>query len=167
MNLNRIAKILEGSNDLVINEVILEGTKKRSQLLHGARAYNKQAPAYLKKKTYDYDILTKQPKKSAEETAKILRRRLGKEVKVSRGSHKGTYRVKVNGEVVADYTQIKTIPKTEKVWGTKVKSLKSIKRSTQRIVKKPSAEYRRGKDLDTLGEIEKIESMEKRFALIV
>ena len=165
MNLKRIAKILEGSNDLVVNEVVLEGAKRRNQILHGARAYNKQSPTYLKKQTQDYDILTTKPKKAAEETAKILRRRLGKEVKVSKGSHKGTYRVKVNGEVVADYTQIKTIPKTEKVWGTKAKSLKSIKRSTQRIVRKPSTEYRREKDLGTLDRIKRIEDMEKKFRI--
>jgi len=163
MNIKRLAKILEGSNDLAIKGAILDTAKKRKQILHGARAYNLQSPTYLKKKTSDYDILTNQPKKSAEELAKILRRRLGKEVKVSKGSHKGTYRVKVNGRVIADYTQIKNIPKTKRVWGTEVKSLKSIKRSTQRIIKKPSAEYRKEKDLNTLDRIEQIEKMERKF----
>ena len=164
MNVKRIARLLDNSNDLVINEVVLEKARKKGQIIHGARAFNKQAPTHLKKKTTDYDILTSKPKKSAEELAKTLRRRLGKEVKVSKGSHKGTYRVKVNGEVVADYTQIKTIPKTKKVWGTKVKSLKSIKRSTQRIVKKPSAEHRREKDIGTLDRIKRIEDIEKKFS---
>lgn len=164
MNVKRIARMFEGSNDLVISEVVIEKARKKGQIIHGARAYNKQAPTYLKKKTHDYDILTKKPKKAAEELAKTLRRRLQKDVKVVKGSHKGTYRVKINDNVVADYTQIKNIPKTKKVWGIEVKSLKSIKRSTQRILRKPSAEYRREKDLSTLDRIRKIEDMEKRFS---
>ena len=165
MNIKRLAKILEGSNDLVINEAVLSVAKKRNQILHGARAYNIQSPTHLRKTTQDYDILTKQPKKSAEELAEKLRRRLGKDVKVSKDSHKGTYRVKIDGTVVADYTQIKTKPRTKKVWGTEVKSLKSIKQSTQRIVKNKSTEYRREKDLSTLDRIKKIEDIEKKFRI--
>lgn len=163
MNLNRISKILESKNDLTINEVILSQAEKKNQILYGARAYNIQSPIYLRKKTSDYDILSKSPKKSAEETAKILQRRLKKDVKVIKGKHAGTYRIKVNGDVVADYTQLKTRPKTKKMWGTEVRDIKSIKRNVQRISKKKSAEYRREKDLDTLQRIQEIERLEKLF----
>ena len=115
MNLQRISNLLENENDLVINEVVLSQAQKKSQIVYGARAYNIQSPTHLKKKTYDYDILSKKPQKSAKETAEILRRRLRKEVTVSKGSHKGTYRVKVNGEVVVDDTQLKSKHKTKKV----------------------------------------------------
>lgn len=165
MNVKRIAKILEERNDLTIREVILSKAKERNQIIYGARAYNIQSPAYLRKKTTDYDILTKNPKKAAQSTAEALRRRLKRQVEVSKGKHKGTYRVKVNGEVIADYTQLKKIPKTKSVFGTKVKSLGSIKKSTQRLIKKPGAEYRREKDIDTLERIREIERIEKAFMI--
>jgi len=163
MNIQRIAKILENRNHLIINEVVLATAQKEGQIIHGSRSFNLQSPTYLKKKTIDYDILTQKPRKSARETAKQLSRRLGKKVEVVKGSHKGTYRVKINNEVVVDYSQLKRRPKTKKVWGTEVRSLKSIKRNAQRLVKNPKTEFRREKDIDTLNRIQEIERMEDAF----
>ena len=163
MNLKRIASLLENKGDLTINEVVLSQAQKKGQVLYGARAYNKQSPTYLKKKTYDYDILTKSPKKAAKATAEILRRRLRKEVTVSKGQHKGTYRIHLNGEQIIDYTQLKSKPKTKKVWGIEVRDIKSIKRNAVRLSRKKGTKYRREKDLDTLSRIKKIEDMEKKF----
>lgn len=162
MNVQRVAKLLE-RDDLTINEVVLNKASKENQIIYGARAYNYQSPDYLKKKTSDYDILTKKPKKVASEVAETLRRRLGKDVTVSKGSHRGTYKVKVEGEGVVDYTQIKFKPKTKRVWGTEVRSIKSIKRNATRLSKKPELEYRRNKDLDTLTKIKEIERIESIF----
>jgi len=163
MNIQRIARILENKNHLIINEVVLATAQKEGQIIHGSRSFNLQSPTYLKKKTIDYDILTQKPKKSAIEIARHLRRRLGKKVEVVRGSHKGTYRVKINNEVVADYSQLKRKPKTKKVWGTEVRSLKSIKRNTQRLIKNPKTEFRREKDIDTLSRIKEIERINEAF----
>lgn len=163
MDVKRLAKILENKNDLVINEVILNQADKRDQIIYGARAFNLQSPNYLRKKTFDYDILTKKPKKSAKEVSEILRRRLGKEVSVVKGRHKGTYRVKVGNEVVVDYTQINKKPKVSKIYGNKVRDIKSIKRNVKRLIKKPQTEYRREKDLDTLERINEIERINKIF----
>ena len=162
MNIQRIAKILEKQNDLQIRQVILDTAQKENQIIHGSRAFNVQAPYYLRKKTADYDILTTKPKKSAQNVSKRLRRVLGKEVKVVRGQHKGTYKVKVNGRTVADYTQIKTKPKVKKHWGLKVRDIKSIKRDAQRLLKK--VPYRKEKDLDTLQRIKQIEELNRRFS---
>jgi len=165
MNLKRISRLLENKDDLVINEIILDTANKKKQVIYGARAYNYQSPTYLKKKTTDYDILTKKPKKSASEVAKRLSERLKKNVEVTKGSHKGTYRIKVNGEVIADYTQLKKKPKTKKIWGTEVRDIKSIKKNTQRLLKKKGIEYRREKDIDTLQRIQEIERIENAFNL--
>lgn len=163
MNIQRIAKILENRDDLTIREVILDSAQKKGQVIYGARAFNIQSPDYLKKKTTDYDILSKKPKKSAQETADTLSRRLGKEVKVVKGSHKGTYRVKLNSETLADYTQLKKKPSTKKSWGNEVRSLKSIKRNARRLSNKSGLEYRREKDLDTLRRIQEIERLDREF----
>ena len=164
MNLPRIAQLLENKNDMVINDVILSSAQKKSQVIYGARAYNIQSPDHLKKKTTDYDILTLHPKKAAHETAEKLRQRLGKKVEVVKGSHKGTYRVKLDNEVVVDYTQLKRKQKTKKSWGIHVRTLKSIKRNAQRLVKNPKTEFRREKDMDTLQRIQEIERIDKAFS---
>ena len=57
----------------------------------------------------------------------------------------------------------KSIPRTKNIYGTKVKSLKSIKRSTQRLAKKESAKYRRKKDIDTLDRIKEVERINRMF----
>ena len=162
MKLQRIAKILERQNDLKIRSIILDTAQKENQIIHGARAYNVQSPYYLRKKTADYDILTTKPKKSAQNVSKRLRRVLGKDVKVVQGQHKGTYKVKVNGRTVADYTQLKTKPKTYSSLGNKFRDIKSIKRDAQRLLKK--VPYRKEKDLDTLQRIKQIEELDRRFS---
>ncbi len=164
MNIKRIAKILEEKNDLRIRNIILKGARKEDQIIHGSRAYNIQAPYYLRKKTSDYDLLTYKPKKSAEDVANELRRILHREVEVVKGKHKGTYKVKMDGKTIVDYTQIKTKPQTKSSFGDKVRDMKSIKRNAQRLVKKRTTTYRREKDLDTLQRIKEIEELDKKFS---
>ena len=163
MNLPRIAQLLENKNDLVVREVILDTAQKKKQIIYGARAFNAQSPEYLKKKTTDYDILTKTPKKSAFEVAKELSRRLGEHVEVIKGTHKGTYRVKLNGETIVDYTQLKRSPKIKSRWGNQYRDIKSIKRNTQRLLKNPKTEHRREKDMDTFNRIQEIERIGNLF----
>lgn len=163
MNLPRIAHILENKNDLIVREVILDVAQKKKQIIYGARAFNVQSPDYLRKKTTDYDILTKTPKKSALEVAKELSRRLGEDIKVVKGIHKGTYKVKLNGETIVDYTQLKRSPKIKSKWGNQYRDIKSIKRNAQRLLKNPKTEHRREKDIDTLKRIQEIERIERIF----
>lgn len=163
MDVQKLAKILEENNEYKIRGVILDTAQKKGQIIHGARAYNIQSPSHLNKDTKDYDILTKKPKHSAKEVAEILSRRLGKEVTVYKGTHKGTYKLKVDNENIADYTQVKHSPKTINSWGTKVRTLKSIKQNTQRLVKNPNKEFRREKDLDTLKRIKEVERLNNYF----
>jgi len=164
MKLQRIARLLErGEDDLTIRGVILDYAQKNKQVLYGSRAFNLQAPTVLRKKTSDYDLLSKKPRKSASEVAAILRRRLNKEVTVKRATHKGTWKVLIDNEPKIDYTQLKRKPKTRKVWGLKVKDIGAIKKNVRRLIKKPETKFRREKDMDVLDRIEKIEMMEAHF----
>lgn len=163
MNVQRVAKILSNQDDMTVRTVVLDKAQKDKQIIYGARAYNAQAPDNLKKKTTDYDILTNNPRKSAKEVAETLTRRTGRPTEVIKGVHKGTYRVKLNGEVVADYTQSKGKIGTKKSWGNEYRSLKSIKRNATRLSNNPKLEYRRDKDLDTLSKIKEIERIESIF----
>ena len=153
MSLKRIASALENTPDLTIRQLILNKAQKENQIIYGARATNRQLPDYLQKETEDYDILTKKPKKSAQELAKDIKKFTNKEVEVTKASHKGTYKVKVDKRVVVDYTQLKRRYPTSQVLANKYRNLSSIKKSLQKAVKKKSNEFRREKDLDTLHRI--------------
>ena len=153
MSLKRIASALENTPDLTIRQLILNKAQKENQIIYGARATNRQLPDYLQKETEDYDILTKKPKKSAQELAKDIKKFTNKDVEVTKASHKGTYKVKVDKRVIVDYTQLKRRYPTKSVLANKYRNLSSIKKSLQKAVKKKSNEFRREKDLDTLHRI--------------
>lgn len=164
MDLKRISSLLENKPDLLVRQVVLDTAQQKKQIIYGARAINIQLPTYLKKPTRDYDILTKKPKKTAKEVALILNKRFGDDVfTVEKASHKGTYKIKYKGETVVDYTQLKKNPKTKKVFGVGYRDIKSVKRSTQRLAKKPGTEFRREKDLSTLKRIKELERIERVF----
>jgi hypothetical protein len=150
-------------NEQLIREKILNLAQKKGQIVYGARATNVQLPTYLRKKTEDYDILTKKPKKSARELVNELKKVTGKDFKIEKAQHKGTYKIKLGDKTIVDYTQLKKLPKIKESWGIKYKDLSSIKKSTRRLIKKPSAEFRRDKDLSTLDRIKQLEELEKRF----
>ena len=163
MNIKRIASILDKNPDLLIRGTILRGAEK-GQVIHGAMATNIQLPYYLRKKTKDYDIFTTKPRKSAVEMAKKLNEMTGSKMyKVSKGKHKGTYKIKADGKTVIDYTQLKKKLKTKKVYGIEYHDIKSIKRNVKRLSKKPETEYRREKDISTLQRIKEAERIEKLF----
>ena len=156
-------KQLAGKDDLVIRQVVLDMAQEKGQVVHGTRALNEQVPTHIKRKTKDYDILTDNPKKSARELVKTLKRRLSRDFNVVRGSHKGTFKVKQGDETVVDYTQLKGKVKSKRILGVKYKDISTIKRGTQKLVKKKGTEFRREKDTDTLKRIRKVEKIFKQF----
>jgi len=153
MNLKRIATILNENPDILVRSVVLDTAQRKGQVIHGARALNPQLPTYLRKETSDYDILTTKPKKSAQEVLERLKRYTSKPVSIEKAVHKGTYKVKVGDEYVADYTQIKSNPKTKKILGVKYQDVSTIKRNIQKRLKDPSKEFRKEKDSDSLRRI--------------
>jgi glutamate synthase domain-containing protein 2 len=146
-------------DDIRIRALVLNKAQSKGQIVYGARAINQQVPDYLKKKTEDYDILTKKPKKSAQELANEIRKITSKQVSVEPAKHKGTYKVKINGESVVDYTQIKRTPKTKFSWGNKYYDIKSIKQNIAKRVKDPTKEFRKEKDLDAFRRIKLSEEL--------
>lgn len=154
---------LAGQDDLVIRQVVLDMAQEKKQIIHGARALNQQLPSNLRRKTRDYDVLTDNPKKSAREIVRTLTRRLGNNFKVIRGKHQGTFKVQHKGKTIVDYTQKKGKVPSKKILGVSYKEIKTIKRGTQKLVKKKGAEFRREKDTDTLSRIKEIERIERVF----
>jgi len=159
MDIRRLA----GQDELVIREVVLGAAEKQNQIIHGTMALNVQLPMHLRRETKDFDIFTDNPRKSARELASTLKRRLGDKFKVVKGSHPGTFKVKKNGETVADFTQKRGKIKTKKILGVRYKKLSTIKKGTQKLVKKKGTEFRREKDIDTLERIREIERIHSMF----
>jgi len=164
MNLQSIAGALEKEDGLWLRGIILRQAEK-GQVIHGAMATNVQLPSHLRSKTKDYDIFTTKPKKSAIEMAKKLNKAVGsKRYIVVKGQHKGTYKIKTQeGKTIIDYTQLKRKPKTKKIYGIEYHDIKSIKRHTKRLIKKPETEFRREKDMSTLERIRRLEEIESMF----
>ncbi len=156
---------LASQDDLVIRQVVLDMAEKKGQVIHGARAINIQVPAHLRKKTKDYDVFTKNPKKSARELVNTLKRRLGngERFKVKKGKHPGTFKVKKDDETIADFSQSRRPIKSKTILGVKYKDIGTIKKSTQKLVKKTGTEFRREKDISTLQRIKEVERIEKAF----
>lgn len=159
MNIKKLAS----QDDLIIRQVVLDMAQRKDQIVHGTRALNKQIPTHLKRKTEDYDIFTDNPRKSARELVRTLKRRLGNNFKVVKGRNPGTFKVKRGDKTVADYTQVRGKIRSKKILGIKYKDLGTIKRGTQKLVKKKGAEFRREKDIDTLSRIKQVERMERIF----
>ena len=153
VNLKRIANLLSENPDILVRSVVLNTAQEKGQVVHGARALNSQLPTYLRKETSDYDILTKKPKKVAQNVAEQLRKQTSKPVSVEKAVHKGTYKVKVGDDYVADYTQIKRKPKVKKIVGVNYYSIKGIKQNIQKRLKDNSKEFRKEKDSDSLRRI--------------
>jgi len=143
--------------DIKTRQIILDIAQKKEQIIYGARALNTQLPVYLQKETEDYDILTKKPKKSATELVNALKQHSNGEIEVVKAKHPGTYKVKIKGKTVVDYTQLRKQPKTKNILANKYLDLKTIKRSTQKLAKKKEAEFRREKDISTLENIKRYE----------
>ncbi len=154
---------LAGQDDLVIRQVVLDMAQEKKQVIHGGRALNQQLPSNLRRKTKDYDVLTDNPRKSAREAVRTLKRRLGNNFKVVKGKHAGTFKVQRGDETIVDYTQKKGKVPSKRILGVRYKEIKTIKRGTQKLVKKKGTEFRREKDIDTLSRIREVERMEKFF----
>jgi hypothetical protein len=159
MNLKRLASTLEDRREVWIRQLILDKAQDKGQIIYGARAINRQTPKFLNKDTEDYDIQTKKPKKSARELVSELKR-INLNATMEKAQHKGTYKVKIDGKTIADYTHLKGKPKTTLLLSNRYYDIKSIKKDLQRTLKKKRAEFRKEKDTDSLG---RIESMEKLF----
>jgi len=136
-------------------EIILDLASKRGQIVYGQQSINEQIPSYLKRKTKDYDILTKNPKESAQELVELLNKQNGN-YKVVKAIYPRTWKVKnEQGETIADYTRPGRLPNTTNVLGVKYADLQYSKRKAEKILRKPEASYRWEKDKDVLERIKK------------
>lgn len=139
--------------------IILDVASRKGQIVYGQQSINQQLSPHLRRKTKDYDILAKQPKKEAEMLVYRLNRLYGNKYEVKPARHKGTYKVKdmTTGETLVDYTSPRRHPKTKRVLGVKYADTNYAKRKIKKILKDINSEYRWEKDKDILKRIKKME----------
>ena len=151
----------------IIQDIVLTEVRKKKQIIHGARAMNKQLPLGFQRPTQDYDIFTKKPKQTAHRIQSILDREVagGQDEFYSKPAlHPGTHRVAHVGQdmkkdteddvVVADYTEMPTAMPTLNINGLRYETLAHIKEHRKQTLKDPEAEFRHEKDREDLKRIE-------------
>lgn len=139
-----------------VENIILDIASRKNQIVYGQQAVNRQIPTYLKKKTKDYDILTKNPKAAAEELVRRLKQQNG-DYEIKKAIYKRTWKVKdkKTGETIADYTQPSRYPKTKTILGVKYADTEYSKRKILKTLRNEFAKYRWEKDKDVLQRIKK------------
>ena len=140
--------------------------KKNLDIVHGRKALNKQLPAQYHRKTTDWDLFGRNPKKEAFKLQAYLDKQAGSDrfydnaVPLT-GSKKVVYRVidRVTGEEVADFM---SVPKAKKVYttidGIRYERLQRAKLAYKKILADPKYKHRWAKakfDLHTIEQYEK------------
>jgi hypothetical protein len=148
-------QLLKFNDEQEVRNVVLDLAQKRRQVIYGQQSVNIQLPPKFRRETKDYDILTKRPKKMAEELAKRLNLKYGEgEYKVEPAKYGKTFKVKSKeGKTIADYTLTTKKPKTKEVWGVRYAQLPYQEKKLKRILKDEMSQFRHDKDRDTLEKI--------------
>jgi hypothetical protein len=140
----------------IIKKEIMK-TIGNEETIYGATSINRQIKPYLRRKTEDVDVYSKNPKKDAREAEKHLDKRFGGDFFSTKAAeYKDTTKVKSNvtGRTVADFTkQTKQIPRKRigKHYYTK---LSHIQKSIKKTLKDPTAQYRHVNDREALQRIQ-------------
>jgi len=148
-------KFLKYKDSQDVSNVILDMAQKNRQVVYGQQSVNVQLPNKFRRKTVDFDILTKKPEQSARKLAEKLNKEFGAdEFKVEPAKYGKTFKVKDKlGKTVADYTQTTKKPKSKEVWGVKYADLGYQEKKLKRILKDEEYKFRHDKDRDTLERI--------------
>ena len=147
-----------------IPEIVLSKTGNK-EIIYGARAINKQVPMHLRKKTDDYDIFSKTPKKDALETERALDKKFGGNYFETKPAiHPGTYKVisRIDKVGYADYTiPDKKIP-FKVINKKKYVDMEYVKKHIKQTLKDPEAKFRHAKDTDALNRIKLAEKLKRK-----
>ena len=153
----------------VAHRVIRTHLAKNPKLIvHGSRSQNVQLPRYLERKaTFDWDIFSKTPKKSATKLERKLDKKFGGDYfRVKPGA---TKRLKVNKVIsnvteqsFADFSIPDRIVPTTSIRGKMFATLRDQKLKAQSNIKDPTKSFRREKDLNFLRRVKIFEKMRGR-----
>lgn len=147
-----------------VNRIILNIAKQNKQIIYGARSIQAQNNLFARD-TSDWDILAKNPKKTANLVQKELDNLMGFDYYYTQEAmHKGTYKVKNVGqdlkkgteddESIADYTEMpKPAPPFVLINNIRFRKLKEEIKAKEKSVADPEFEFRHAKDKDDINRI--------------
>jgi hypothetical protein len=141
------------------DQAIIDQVKKRREIIYGSQSLRIQE-GILSRQPGDWDILSHNPRKSADSLQSTLDRQAGGDhYFVKRAGHRGPYKVREKGEddrrnteddlEVADYTKIgkRKITVLDSPFG-KVLSAQDIVKMKERAAANPKYRFRREKDTE-------------------
>ncbi len=144
-------------------DIIRQQTKRNKSVIYGARSIGKQI-GFLARHTFDWDIYSMKPSKSARQLERKLDRIAKKDIYyVKPALHPGTYKVMHKGidrlretkddYGIVDYTRMKKGIRTRTIGGLKYTHLKENIKDKRKLLKDPAFKFRHAKDRDDLDRI--------------
>ena len=127
----------------------VRNTIRGSEIIQGERSLEAQLPDRLKRETTDYDVYSKNPKKSAIQTERYLDKEFGGNYfKVKAGKHKGTYKVvsNIDNETYVDFTKPTEKTPNIKIGETRYTTLRFELIKALRTLKNKQYTYRHAKE---------------------
>lgn len=157
-------------NRNIVNRVVRGRLAKTKRVVHGSRSQNALMPKFLNKKTRDWDVFAKNPRKAAMNMEKALDKKFKGDfffIKKGKGSAKAlVYKVKstITNEGFVDYAKVDRVVPTVSKRGVNFATLGDQKERALKNVKDPKLKFRRTKDLDLLRRIKIFEKIRgKKF----
>lgn len=169
MKINDKKMLGAGKVSWLQDKIILNHTKKSGNIVYGAQSMKVQLGIFSRK-TVDYDIYSKQPKKSAVQVTNQLNRvaRSNDYYNVPSRFHKGTYKVYYVGvdgvpytkddRGVVDYTELKKGVKFVIINGVKYSVVDNTVRDKLKSLSDKKYEFRHEKDR---ADLERIQGYQK------
>lgn len=155
---------------LTTNRFILNQVKQNKSTIYGAQSIKKQIGIFGRP-TSDFDILSKQPKKSARQLEKTLDKASGADIYFTKPAiHPGTYKVKHKGAdmkkntaddiEIADFTKPTRKFKTVNIEGIKYVRLSEVIKDKRKSLADQEFSFRHAKDKE---DIERIKMARRRY----
>jgi len=147
-----------------IDSVVINNAQKNKQVIYGSVAMNKQLSPIVTKKSGDFDVYSKTPRKSADTSQKQMDKVVGADDFYHKMAiHSGTWKVLHEGPDgkkrteddvgIVDYTKIPRQIKTVSIQGTSYERLDSIAKGKRKTLRDKKSRYRHEKDKDALTRI--------------
>jgi len=152
-------------NRNIVNRVVRRRLAETKRIVHGGRSQNAQLPRFLERKpTLDWDVFAKDPKTAAIQMEMALDRKFRGDffdVKEGKTKRLKVHKVfsKTSGESFVDFSvPDRKVPSIAKR-GIRYASLKDQVERAKQNLKKPSAKFRREKDLSLIRRVKKFEKL--------
>jgi len=154
--------------------IIKKKVKRDGDIIYGGRAINAQVPAPFQRVSIDYDVLTKTPKKRANELDRLLDNTAGGNFHyVKPAMHPGTFKVMDKGSDgrkgtsddfgIADYSKPSRKVKSVKIRGIRYVALSERIKDAKTALADPMFSFRHDKDRRDLMNIKLAKKFRRSF----